>query len=319
MGHAVRCLNLAHGCATQGASIFLLIDPTTHGLIQTRLLGQETIINFDPALRLPIAFDKNATLVIDSYDLDEAFEEHYRAQVRFLFVIDDLANRHHACTYLLDQTIHCPKDKYQGLTPETTRHLLGADYALISERFVQGQKSIAPAHPPFDIALTLGGSDPDNVSAQVLNLLEERDDLGTVHMIVGTANPHVEDLHALTQRSAHNICLHQGLNDLAPVLGQCDVAIAAGGVNALERCALGLPSLLIEIADNQRDMIAALAHAGAGISLGTPDKLTAATLNHALTDILQGQAFVKMQEACLSLCDGKGVKRVADILMGSHR
>ena len=52
-------------------------------------------------------------------------------------------------------------------------------------------------------------------------------------------------------------------NDMADRMLRADICIGAGGGTAWERCCLGLPSIAVAVADNQRDGIDLLAKAGA--------------------------------------------------------
>ena len=90
---------------------------------------------------------------------------------------------------------------------------------------------------------------------------------------------------------------------------QADLAIGAGGTTSWERCALGLPTLLFVLADNQRDIAQALQTAGA---VQVVDLENVAAVLAALTgDPAQVQT---MGRAAAAICDGAGVARVRTLL-----
>lgn len=72
--------------------------------------------------------------IIDDYDIDKSFESKLFNKSK-LFVIDDLANRHHKCHMLLDQTLDLPDDTYVPLCNEGCEFLIGSQYSLSAERF----------------------------------------------------------------------------------------------------------------------------------------------------------------------------------------
>lgn len=103
--------------------------------------------------------------------------------------------------------------------------------------------------------------------------------------------------------------------EIAAALAEADLAVGAGGVSTWERCCLGLPTVLLVIADNQRDIAQAVAQAGAAVLLGHPDTLEAGTIYGAIK-VLAGDAdrLRQMAECAAAVCDGTGADRVADVI-----
>ena len=52
--------------------------------------------------------------------------------------------------------------------------------------------------------------------------------------------------------------LYENLSSLAGLITRADIAVCAGGVNTWERACLRLPSLVITVADNQKEFTEAL-------------------------------------------------------------
>jgi spore coat polysaccharide biosynthesis predicted glycosyltransferase SpsG len=101
--------------------------------------------------------------------------------------------------------------------------------------------------------------------------------------------------------------------DMAGLLVEADLAIGAAGGSAWERCCLGLPSLLLVLADNQRPGTQALVATGAALSLGAPGDLPA-TLAPALANLADPDRLLAMSAAAAAVTDGQGAARVADAL-----
>jgi spore coat polysaccharide biosynthesis predicted glycosyltransferase SpsG len=124
---------------------------------------------------------------------------------------------------------------------------------------------------------------------------------------------------ALRERLAacapHRVELHAADADAAALMAQADLALGAGGTTSWERCCLGLPALLVVLADNQRTVVAALAGAGAARSLGAASALDPARLAAELDAALGDPARLEaMSAAAAALCDGAGARRVANLL-----
>jgi len=107
------------------------------------------------------------------------------------------------------------------------------------------------------------------------------------------------------------IRLHDPRPHLADLMADADLAIGAGGTTTWERCCLGLPSLVVSIADNQRPACAALA-AGTFIHyLGHRDAVRIATVRQAARQLIQDPARRQHLTAIgMDLVDGQGTARV---------
>lgn len=104
--------------------------------------------------------------------------------------------------------------------------------------------------------------------------------------------------------------LHVDTSTMAQLVAQADVAIGAAGVSAWERCSLGLPSLLVELAENQRSGGLALDNAGAAFWLGKPHRIVD-ELSRAWRLLQKPGAYREMQICAAAVTDGRGADRVA--------
>jgi RimJ/RimL family protein N-acetyltransferase len=104
------------------------------------------------------------------------------------------------------------------------------------------------------------------------------------------------------------------VEDMAALLAGCDMALGAGGVSSLERCCLGLPSLIVQVADNQRGNTAAMSAAGAARDLGPAQDLQIGVLASELAAVSRNRDLREsMSVAGKTLVDGLGAERVAAI------
>jgi UDP-2,4-diacetamido-2,4,6-trideoxy-beta-L-altropyranose hydrolase len=72
-----------------------------------------------------------------------------------------------------------------------------------------------------------------------------------------------------------------------------DLAVGAGGTAMWERCYLGLPSLVVFVADNQLEPVLASAGAGAVINAGTKERLQPEELLHHLNELISRPDLLK--------------------------
>jgi len=228
-------------------------------------------------------------LIVDHYGLDERWEQGMRTLTRRIMAIDDLANRRHDCDLLLDQG-HYPYQlqRYRNLVPPTCRALLGPEYALLRPEFLRGRAGLRHRDGVVRrILLFFGGVDPTNETAKAICALQPlcRDDL-LVDVVVGGANQHHESIRPMCDRQPA-MSYHRNVNNMAEMMARADLAIGGGGATTWERCYLGLPSVVLVMAENQRFMVEALAAEGALINAGWYADLSVRDLTTLISSLLE--------------------------------
>jgi UDP-2,4-diacetamido-2,4,6-trideoxy-beta-L-altropyranose hydrolase len=288
VGHLMRCLTLAESLRERDVQIHFICREHTGSLIAllqqktmpvTALpasLANDTALGEDYAAWLGVtqADDAEQTvealngekpdwLVIDHYGLDIEWEQRLRPHVNKLMVIDDLANRRHDCDVLLDQNYSAGgEQRYAGLVSDTCKLLVGPGYALLRPEYAAYRKTLRARDGQVGRVLVFfGGSDPQNMTGLALEALSHAELCHlAVDVVIGTNNSHREALerqsHARPQTMIYGLRPH-----LADLMVQADLAIGAGGATTWERMCLGLPTVVISIADNQRPASEALAEA----------------------------------------------------------
>jgi UDP-N-acetylglucosamine:LPS N-acetylglucosamine transferase len=103
-----------------------------------------------------------------------------------------------------------------------------------------------------------------------------------------------------------DITLHESLPTLAPLIASADLALGAGGATSLERCCLGLPSIIVTLADNQRPGAAELHRQGLVEWLGDDGEVSVEAIASAVGAALNKGCDEAMSGRCLELLDGRG-------------
>ena len=161
----------------------------------------------------------------------------------------------------------------------------------------------------------MGGADLENASMQILSVLESAKDRESIEVtiVLGRSAPHAETVRAAVAASSLDARLLIGVSDMANLLVDMDVAIGAAGGSVWERCCLGLPSLLLSIAENQKPAAAALAKAGIAINLGDFDEHGwGEELLFNLERLRSGSKISQLNDLAASLVDGRGAMRVVE-------
>lgn len=258
-------------------------------------------------------------LVVDHYGLDATYEQSVRAWADRILAIDDLADRTHAADLLLDQTLGRKPADYAGLHEGPM--LLGSAYALLRPAFQRSRAAALERRHSSEvrrILISFGAVDSVNATRTALDAIVLAAPHSAIDIVLGSSAPH---LRAVREHIAGTpkATLHVDVADMAYLIAEADLAIGAPGTSAWERCCLGLPTLLLTIAENQRTNAAALHAAGAALDLGWHEHADVATLASALRSIAgAGDKRWLMGQSAAALCDGRGAFRVALALLSSR-
>ena len=196
-------------------------------------------------------------LVVDHYGVGAPWETLVRKACRHVLVIDDLADRAHQCDILLDQNMGRRADDYDKLVPKECVRLIGPQYALLRPEFAKWrEESLSRRRQRTELRqllISLGGVDKDNVTGDVLDALEASSlpDSVTMTVVLGQQNPWLEKIQQQAASSRFKVTVKQGVSNMAELMSQADVAIGAAGSTSWERCSLGLPTIMLVLAENQ--------------------------------------------------------------------
>jgi UDP-2,4-diacetamido-2,4,6-trideoxy-beta-L-altropyranose hydrolase len=159
------------------------------------------------------------------------------------------------------------------------------------------------------ILISLGGADPDNASLAVMRAAVEAGAAGTeVRVIAGPANPHLSFLQAAATPGVEVV---SSVVDMAEALEWADVAVTGAGGTVWEALYLGVPTLLVVIAGDQRGNAVELDRRGVVRLLGDGSALEGTRVAREVALLLEDRA--RRQEMSLSgraLVDGRGASRI---------
>lgn len=231
-------------------------------------------------------FDVADRLIVDSYALDDQWEQVLRPYCREIMVIDDLANRKHDCDILLDQNFYLNKDvRYAGLVPEHCKMLLGPEHALLREEFYEAKKHLRKRDGTIkNILVFYGGSDLTNETEKAIKALVQLHDEGynfTADVITGVSNSRREKIKHLCSKY-HFFHYYCQVNNMAEFMNKADLMLGAGGSTTWERLYMELPALVTAVAENQIQGCEDCSQAGIIEYLGINDDVRVDTILEAL-------------------------------------
>ena len=198
-----------------------------------------------------------------------------------------------------------PSSKAKYSLP-TDSELLRPEFARLREESLQRRRS-----PRLQrLLVSMGGVDKDNVTGKVLDALRDcpLPDDAEIEVVMGSNAPWLESVRAQAAAMPWPTGVRVDIPDMARRMVEADLAIGAAGSTSWERCCLGLPTLMVVLAENQRLIAKALHSAGAGQMIGVSDDL--ATLPQRWASVVDSTALAETAAAASSVTEGNGVQPV---------
>lgn len=352
-GHVMRCLTLADELARQGAKCYFmcrehkgnLIDFITQkgyetykleavSLASSKKNEAESTLFHSEWLGATQETDAKQTinivssiqpewLVIDHYALDSYWEEKLRPHCNNILVIDDLADRKHDCDVLLDQTYGRNNKDYQNLVPNHCEILCGTTYALLRPEFSKWRQYSLERRKDNgvnNILINLGGIDKDNITSRILESLKQATlpELCTITVVMGSNSPWLDTVTTKANQLPWLTEVKTGVSNMAELMANSDLAIGAAGSTSWERCCLGLPTIMLVIAENQIDIAENLGSINA-VKVVLNDSNLTQVINEYLFELIQNPKKLKaMNQSNADVLDGYGTYKVIEQMKSFH-
>jgi len=126
-------------------------------------------------------------------------------------------------------------------------------------------------------------------------------------VVMGATAPWLDDVRTLAQDIPWPTRVLVGVRDMAPLMSDSDLAIGAAGTTSWERCCLGVPTIMLVLAENQCKIAEALSEAGAAHLFDTSALKKQPFITPECLEVLSLRA---MSTAAASITDGLGVNHV---------
>ncbi len=340
-GHVIRCLTLGQALRSKGMQCIFIVR-NLKGNLNQYIQSQDFKV-----LELPapvtgganlgwaeVSSDQDAgdtiaklklhnitpdLLIVDHYAFSETWHTQLRPCVKGIVVIDDLADRPLNCDLLIDANFPAKGPaKYASLLPNECEVLSGPEFTFLKNEFVTLRQSLNRnfQNLPRNLIVFFGGIDATNETSKVLHALIALDEPELkISVVIGESNPHRIVVEKLTF-ALPGAQLHIQTDQMAMLMARAQLCFGAGGTAAWERLCLGLPTITICIAENQRESLALLSEQGFVFHLGEAADVTQENIINTIRPLLYSKENLKtlqqMSIKGLQLIDGLGVARVTD-------
>lgn len=349
-GHVMRSLAVAEAWRRIGGEAKLLSADLAPALAaRFQAAGVETIelgkgvragsAEDVAATQRALATERPALLYVDGY----AFTPGYIARVRegagpaapVIAYLDDHVLPGLDVNAIINPNAGVRAEDYGAAyppAPEGPQILAGAAYALLRGEFRDASpRARAFSAAPRRLLITFGGTDPARLTlpaarAALALMKTEPTDLRVTALVPRdhADRAALEELAAPRgSSSSGSLTLEHDVRDMVGLLTNVDLALTAAGSTCWELARMGVPMLVVTVAENQLVVERGVTACGAARSLGDAGALTEAALTAELRRFVTAEpsALEAMSRAGMALIDGKGADRIAralhDLAIGS--
>jgi spore coat polysaccharide biosynthesis predicted glycosyltransferase SpsG len=260
---------------------------------------------------------------MDDYGLDRARMEAIGSQARIAVVIDDMADRELAGDLVVNPAAGSVSGVYADAVARGARLLLGPAFAPIradirSRRALDLVRRSSCEPDSGALLVTAGGLDGRGLAPAFLSATLDTAAASNrpVDVALGGQALSWPDVDALAALHPTRVRTHRDARDMAQLYAGADVSVGPGGVALLEKLCLGVPTLAVIVAENQRPAVEGLASLGCIASVdattnGAVSENFQTEVQHALDGLLGNVTKLDdMWRRGAALVDGLGARRI---------
>lgn len=325
-GHVMRCIALAQELKKRDCDIHFIIASPSHSITNRMATEGFTLhcVSAEPGtlndaeIICGIARTLSASwIIIDGYQFNGDFQKLLKTRGFKLLCVDDYGHAHqYHADIVLNPNINAGEEVMYPNNPRI-RFLLGSKYALLREEIIPWRvRRHTNPEKASNILVTLGGSDPENVTLHIIQVLQQLpEDFFSIKVIIGSSNPHLKSISQVIGVSRHAIELVKDVSNMGEYFSWADLAITAGGSTTLELAYVGVPMITIVIADNQKRGCESLQKRRAAVNLGIFNRDLDARILPCVRKLMKSLNLRnELSRNAIDLVDGRGAERVGDII-----
>jgi len=325
LGHFRRCSSLAIELEKQGSPVKWLVDSTTRETVNRELSGNRDIHELraaSPEIACSEISDlvgSDQLLIVDCYSWAATFDK--ISGYRWMRFDQGVSSQPTSAAY-----IHCAlpgvdesrfANRTQGSPPQ---FLLGPQYALLGPNYRKARErrdkrdaGFKPLKEP-SVVISMGGGDDRGATVYACNEVRMACPKARITIATTSRNPSLSDiLGSVSEDALASVKIDAP--DLVEVFCDCTFAVSAGGTTLNELACLGIPAVVLPIADNQVRPAQLWESLGfvRTLPLGCREE---GRLSSELEQIVQSdKTLMEMSNAGSSAVDGLGACRTARALL----
>ncbi len=329
-GHLRRCITLARELKDYGAFICFACRHESFEIDnELRTIADEYVSlpwfitsesDAQEVVRLCNEYEISI-VVIDHYHAETEYQKQlYEAGIKWLQFDGGFQNPLWA-KWVINSSLAAHKCNYSNIREkDETVFLCGPKYALLRREFLDWRLKSIFSEQVQKILFTFGGGDDKGATVFCLNATKSiAPDIERV-VLVSSANPGILHITNWVKQNNHvEVKLEVDSDEIARHMCEADLAIISGGVTAFETASMGLPNIIIQIAENQRRNADAWHEHGVSINMGRIEMLNQDYIKQRVDTLVHDVEMRRtMSNTGMEMVDCSGAERVAKILFSSN-
>ena len=250
-------------------------------------------------------------IVIDGDRFSSGFLDAVRAAGLRVLLVDDFAGRESfPADLIVNPNLDDDEESYRK-RGATARLLMGPSYVLLRREFKQGTERKAIPDTGNRILVTLGGSDPENLTPRIAEALAGCPGL-EVTVVAGAG---YEGADELRRRDTSNLRVVFNAPNMAKLMKDSDQAVIAAGGTLWELLSIGCPVLSYSRNIVQTRVVQALSQRGIVADMGETCHFASEKLVASVKEFVDSHAMrERMTNLGRTLVDGLGAARVVEAI-----
>ena len=253
-GHLVRCITIGEYLVKLGWSC-TIVDPGSEmlnvpflNIKDFKKISYKTLYQFiDNSISNEI-FDLS---IIDGYNIKRDFKFSLYKITKKIMIIDDLAKNNNYCDIILDQTPNRTPFDYKNLVPDDCQILTGTKYIflrkeILNRKCLNNYRKKKLKKRKRKILLSLGSTDPENMTEKVLKFLLINNFKIEIQIISTKYSVNLPSIKKLLKihKNKFKIFLNPTVKELKQIYLDTDLCIGSCGIAIWERIYYGIPNII---------------------------------------------------------------------------
>ncbi len=161
------------------------------------------------------------------------------------------------------------------------------------------------------VLLSFGGSDPNNITSQVLDYINSSKlTTGNLHISV-ILGQFAEDIsRVFTLKGNHDTSFYRNVTDMPNRLWDTDLAIISGGMTLYEACCTGTPTITINQTDEQNAEAEIFDQLNSVYNLGKHNQISVDDFNRVMELLDDKSKRIILSNSAKQQIDGEGIERI---------
>ena len=310
-GHITRCLSLYQAFEERGIKPKFIINGDNDIEDLLKDINYQIFNWLDERNKLFTIIKDTDIAVIDSYLADISLYNKIANLVKISVYIDDNKRLDYPNGIVVNGNIHAEKLKYpkkDGIT-----YLLGNKYTPLRKEFWEVPEKKIKENIE-SIMVTFGGDDAKNMTPNILTFLKNKYPNLIKNVIIGRSFQNIDEIKKCADKNT-NLSYYPDAEKMKEVMLNSDVAISAGGQTLYELARVGVPTIGICFAKNQKLNLRGWQEAGFIDFIGWSDKKELIRgIENSLEKLVSYKRRIEKKQIGRETIDGYGVKRVVKFL-----